>query len=127
METISVKEARPLFLTKDGMPRKEKLLTIEQVFDELEKPISTDTAERSYQLSVAYAVMGALKKFFKAHHIIFIAPKIEDKVYYGFSGDEQLVENYISRVHAAALSYRRLENDVKMLSTGQLPILPLKE
>ena len=124
METISVKETRPLFLTKDGMPRKEQLMTIHEVCDELGKPISDDRVERNYQMSIARAVMSALKKFFRAHHIVFIAPKIEDTVYYGFSGDKELMENYISRVHKMALSYRRIESDVKMIATGQMPLLP---
>jgi len=124
VETISVKETRPLFLTKDGMPRKEQLMTIHEVCDELGKPISDDRVERNYQMSIARAVMSALKKFFRAHHIVFIAPKIEDTVYYGFSGDKELMENYISRVHKMALSYRRIESDVKMIATGQMPLLP---
>jgi hypothetical protein len=126
METINVRETRPLFLTKEGMPRKERLMTIEEACEELDKPISEDPIKRNYQLRTAYAVMGALKKFFREHHIQFIAPRIEGKTYYGFSGDPQLVENYISQVHKLALSYRRIENDVKMISAGQLPLLPIK-
>lgn len=131
METISVKEARPLFLTRDGMPRKECLLLIEEICAELHKPLSGDPVKRAYQLQFARSVMSAIKKYFHEHHVGFIAPRIEGKdgthrVYYGFSGDQKLVENYIERIHRHALSYRRIENEMKLISTGQLPLLPLK-
>jgi hypothetical protein len=99
-------------------------MTIEQACDELEKSISEDPVKRAYQYRIAYAVMSSLKKFFREHHINFIAPEIKGKVYYGFTNDPQLVENYIHRVHKLALSYRRIENDVKMISTGQLMMSP---
>ena len=126
METISLKETRPLFLTKEGMPRKERLLTIEEICNELDKPISDDSIERAYQLQFARSVMSALKKFFREHHIIFIAPKIEGEIYYGFSSKPELIENYIDRVHKIALSYRHIENEVKMIANGQLPLIPMK-
>lgn len=127
METISIKEVRPLYLTKEGMPRKELLMTIEEAFEKLEKPLSTNPVERSYQLRCGYAVMSALKKFFREHHIIFIAPKTDGKVFYGFSNNQAFIDNYLTRVHEFALQYRRIENDLKMIDAGQLPLLPLKK
>ena len=127
METISLREARPLFLTKEGMPRKEYLRKLTEICEELGKPISEDIKiERAYQRSIALSVMSATGKFFREHHIFFICPKIEGEVYYGFSSNQEYVDNYLSRIHERALSSRRIESDVKMISTGQLPLLPME-
>lgn len=93
METIKLKETRPLFLTKQGMPRKECLMTIDEICDELGKSISDNPIERHYQLQFARSVLSALKRWFHQHHAFFIAPRIEGQVYYGFTNDDRLVEN----------------------------------
>lgn len=123
METIKLKETRPLFLTKQGVPRKEQLMTIDEVCDELGKPLSDDPVQRAYQLNFARSVMSALKKFFHKHHILFVAPRIEGTVYYGFTHDPELIENYKRRVHGLMLAYRRIESNVKQIEAGQLDLL----
>lgn len=122
METIKLKETRPLFLTKQNIPRKECLLTIDDICDELGKPLSSDPIERSYQHRFALSVVSALKKFFHQHHILFVAPRIEGTVYYGFTNDPKLIENYRNRLHNLALSYRRIENEVKQIESGQMEL-----
>lgn len=124
METIKLTEARELYLSDSGLPPAEMLMTIDQVCDELGKPISNDRYERQYQLNLARTVMSALKRDFGKHHILFVAPKIGGKVHYGFTNDPELIENYISRIHKLALTYRRLESQVKQISSGQLDLIP---
>jgi len=127
METIKLKEVRPLFVTKQGLPRKEVLLTVQMICNETGKSLSSDLYERSYQLHLARSVMSALRKSFHEHHAIFIAPEIEGEVYYGFSGNLKLQENYFSRVHKIMLAYRRIENDVKQIASGQFSMIPMKD
>jgi hypothetical protein len=127
METIKLKETRPLFLTKQGLPRKECLLTLDEICEELGKPISDDPVERAYQLQFARSIMSSLKRFFYQHHILFVAPRIEGIVYYGFTNDAELIENYKLRVHALMLSYRRIENEVKQIESGQLDLISARD
>jgi len=124
METIKLTEAREIFLTKAGMPRKECMLTIDDVCDILDKPISEDKLERMYQLNVARSVMSGLKKFFRQHHILFVNPRIEKTVYYGFTSDEGMINNSIDRAHKMAIAYKAIEKSAAMIASGQLELIP---
>jgi len=124
---ISVKEATPLYLTKDGLPRKERLLSLDDVHEALEKNYSPDPIERYYQRNIGAAVMSALGRKMRAHNIVWITPKIGGVVYYGLSCDEEKRQNSIGRCDERRKAYTRIANQQRALIEGNRELLPLKE
>jgi hypothetical protein len=119
---ISVPDARLLFLGKDGLPKMECLYTLDNICERLGKPIPEEQPWHSYVRNFDTAVMGAVKKYFIARHTLFIAPKIETTVYYGFSKKQDMVENYMSRLNGFAKSYKTIERKTKLIAEGQFDL-----
>jgi len=124
---ISVKEATPLYLTRDGLPRKERLLSLDDVHEALEKSYSSDPIERYYQKNIGAAVMSALGRKMRAHNIVWITPRIDGVVYYGLSGDEEKRQNSLSRCDDRRKAHTRIANQQRALIEGNRELLPLKE
>lgn len=124
---ISVKETTPLYLTKDGLPRKERLLSLDDVHEALEKNYSDDPIERYYQKNIGAAVMSALGKKMRAHNIVWITPKIGGTVYYGLSCDEEKRQNSLNRCDDRRKAHTRIANQQRALIEGNRELLPLKE
>jgi len=118
-EIIRVKETSQLFLTKQGLPKKEFLLDINQICNALGKPIPENQPYRTYYRGGAVSVMSKVKKNFYKHHILFINPKIDGVVYYGFSSDLEKINNCINRVEKVVKSYKVIEKKAKTLSKDQ--------
>jgi len=115
MNTIKSKETRGLFLTKKNMPKKEYLLSLEQIFEELKKPLPESSVERHYASSVNRSVVLGVKRYFHEHHIMFICPRIDGVVRYGFSQDIGKIDNYMDRLKKITKSHATVESGVKVL------------
>lgn len=122
METIKAKETRNLFLTKSMMPKKNYLLTMEEICDELGKPLPLDKAQRFYIRAINQNVIRDTRKYFHEHHIMFIAPRINGTVYYGFSSNEKHIDNYMERLKNKTKSHAIIEGVAKQIikSGGEL-------
>jgi hypothetical protein len=120
METIKAKETRNLFLTKNGMPKKNILMTLEEICENLGKPLPQDKIERFYVRAINTSCVRDTRKYFHEHHIMFIAPRINGAVYYGFSTNQKLLDNYSERLSKKTKSHALIERQAKSIMSGQL-------
>jgi len=123
-KAVTLKEVTPLFITKKGMPYKEKLMTLREICEECSKPLPERTranaSEYQYLQQLALSVLSALKKQFYEHHCFFVAPNIDGIIHYGFTSDMELIDNYCARVHVRMIGYKALEQTVQSLRTQKL-------
>lgn len=98
LELPKLRLIRTLFLTKPGLPKKEYLKEVDEIFDELHIELSQDPFKERYQRHVMYAVLSALRKYFRQHHVLFLAVERGDRIYYGFTQDEDTQRNSIERL-----------------------------
>jgi hypothetical protein len=128
-----MKEVVPLYLTKDGLPRKECLLSLDDVHDALEISYSDDPIERFYQRNLGISVMSALGKKMRAHNIIWITPEIENKVtkkkevLYGLSQDEEKRQNSQARCDDRKRIHARIANQHRALIEGNRELFPINK
>lgn len=122
METIKAKEVRELFLNKNGMPKKDCLMSMDQVCEALAKPVPQSGPERYYVRAVNHSVMTNTRKYFHNHHIMFIAPKIGATVLYGFSRKQAYIDNYMERLHGKTKTHAVIEGTFKHIANGQLEL-----
>ena len=120
VETIKFKEIKKLFLTKDGLPRRECLHTVRGLHQELDVPLSDNPILRSYQMHYGCSAVGALRRFFRNHNCLFIDPKIDGEVYHGFSQDEDKQINSFNRFNKFRRAMIASTNKHKQLMAGQL-------
>lgn len=97
VETIKMRSTRDLFVTKKGLPRKECLKTVPDIYTEQRIPLSPNRIERTYQMQVGNAVVHAVRRYFRGHHCNWIDPKLGRWVYHGFSDDEDKQYNSLAR------------------------------
>lgn len=119
MELIKSKETRDLFLTKAGMPKKNYLVNMDQICEALGKPMPVSGPERYYARVVNGNVVRDTRKYFHSHHIMFIAPKIEGTVFYGFSTNQAHLDNYMERLKNKTKSHAIIESVAKSICNGQ--------
>jgi hypothetical protein len=120
--TIKVEETRALFIEKrTGMPKAECLMSLDQICQKLRKPLPEKDPERLYIMNINLSSLSALKRTFLRRHVLFVAPKIGDIVFYGFTNDTNLIDNYIERVKKTTRAYQAIERTVKHLALEQQP------
>lgn len=124
---LTVKETLPLYLTKDGLPRKERLLSLDDVHEALEINYSHNPLERRYQRNFGISVMSALGKKMRAHNVVWISPIIEGVIYYGVSQDQEKRENSLHRCEERRKAFTRIENQHRALIEGNRELLPFEE
>lgn len=122
MQTIKASETRNLFLTRNGMPKKNYLVSMEQICEALGKPMPESGHERYYARIVNGNVIRDTRKYFHSHHIMFIAPRIEGLVYYGFSTKQAHVDNYMERLNNKTKQHAIIESVAKSIVHGQLEL-----
>ncbi|MFA5379015.1 MAG: hypothetical protein WC455_24890 [Dehalococcoidia bacterium] len=114
---IGLEETRALFFDKRyGLPKIDCLMSIDQICEKLNKPIPLSNPERHLIMGVDLAVVGHLKKSLHKRHLLFVAPRIDGTVLYGFTSDPLKVDNYIERIKCSARAYKEIERLVKQLA-----------
>lgn len=115
-------EVKSLFLDKKGFPVSEKLLALDDICKAVRKPMPQSQPERGYALSRNIRTINSVKQFFINHNVLFIAPRIEGITYYGLSKKQEYKDNYLMRLTGITKSHKIIENKIKHLSNGQLPL-----
>jgi len=121
-EILTMKKAKPIFLTGQGLPKEEILLPKEEIFKKAKVKLSKDEFERKYQNQMFYITMSNLKKYFRKHHCNWIATMIEDVLYYGFSQDYDLIQISLIREKKTRDKYNTNYQKAKRLAEKQLQI-----
>ncbi len=120
--TITVKNIRPLWLTKDGMPKKECLIDVLGVFEKKRIALTGSKGDKYYAKQLCNSVIYAIKKYFRSHNVNWIDTKIGNKVYHGFSKKKEYIENSIlrskKRLRVATISF----SNHKKLAETQLEL-----
>lgn len=127
MELIRSAETRNLFLTKAGMPKKNYLVSLEQICDALGKTLPESGMERYYASGMNRHVVRDTRRYFHNHHIMFIAPRIEGTVYYGFSTNQAHLDNYMERLKQKTKTHAIIEGVAKQIAHGQLELFSDKQ
>ena len=97
MEEITVNNVKPMFLTRDGLPKKECLKCNDDIMNELDRKISAEKYKKHYENNLINAVNTALRKFFRNNHMDWVDVKIGKIVYHGFTKDEDKIKNSLQR------------------------------
>ena len=112
---INIPETRELYVTNRGLPRKEYLKTVPDLYEVQGIPLSDDPIIRCYQLQRGCSVVTAIRWYFRAHHCNFVDPKIGKLVLHGFTQDEDKQQNSQNRCDNRAKAYRISANTHKQL------------
>lgn len=96
-KTITVKNIRPLWQNKNGMPKKECLLNIPEILKNIGIKLTGSKADKAYSKALCNSVVHAVRTYFKEHNVNWIDPKIGKKVYHGFSKKKEYIEDSLLR------------------------------
>ena len=122
--SITVKNVRPQFYTKEGRPKKEHLVTVEEALKNAGVFLSKEKFEKYYQKNIAYSVLTAIKKDAHAHSEGFVVPKFKGvHARYGFTKNVDYHQNYMLRTEMRAQRAVAQSKEVKLI-TQQLSLLP---
>lgn len=115
----SVKEIKRLYVTKEGLPKKECLLSRDEVNKQPGIKIPEDIPIASYVNQRTSITLNQTGKYFKGHHCNWITPKIGKFVYYGFTKNEDHLDNSDMRFRARLNVARRLHGQQATLISDQ--------
>lgn len=123
MFTITIKDIRKIFFTKDGFPRKECLKDVLDIGNLLNFNFnSMSKIERSYWLNRINTSIGHFRKLCREHHINFLDVKVKGCKYikHGFSQDKNHIENSSERIRNRMIVIKSIYKEVKKLQSEQL-------
>ena len=124
MIQATTKKSRNLFINKNGLPKKEKLMSNEEIIKEFEKlpTLEEDPYKRCYLLNRYGSLMNYIGNHFRNHSMVFIQPKIKGQRKYGFSENEDYRKQYY--IECKQREERQIEKrkQIDSLLQGQLKL-----
>ena len=118
-EIIAIGDIRRLYVTKEGLPKKELLLSRDDVMEKVGVYVPQDDMQSAHVRNRTSIALSQTGKYFKGHNCNWVTPKIGKRVYYGFTKNEDYMDNSELRFRARSNIARRLHAQHATLIDGQ--------